>query len=250
MQRSETQHVRLTGDFRSHACTPNQEFGPAGLAEFEMIGLDVVAIDLGLLRIRLEKGDQRVVGRNLSPIDHGGPDELFVDGPAVLVFRDIALGPLQPVEELWLQRLSEDILIELERASGVLDNLCSFDPGEFVEEPSAACVHQHRVPLHFHELQRHYLLVLAESAPGLLAKKPVHVLRPAVEDHADVFIARAPWIAEDLAGFLFEPWCDGGSKPIQRFAQWPAPLLVPVRVSSGITSTVPVPPLQAMGAAP
>ena len=48
------------------------------------------------------------------------------------------------------------------RAGGVLNDLSRFDPGELVEEPAAARVHQHRVTLHFQQFECDDLFVLAQ----------------------------------------------------------------------------------------
>ena len=92
------------------------------------------------------------MGRYLLPIDHRRPHEFFVNDAAILVLRNIAFGELEPVDKHRLEWFSEDLLIELNHPSGVLDDLRRFDTGKLVEEPAAACIHQHRMSLHLHEL--------------------------------------------------------------------------------------------------
>ena len=61
------------------------------------------------------------------------------------------------------------ILREPYRASGILQHLHRLQPGDLIEEPAAACVHQHRVPLHFQQFQRGNLFFARKRMSCVLA---------------------------------------------------------------------------------
>src|SRR5580692_7399681 len=52
----------------------------------------LVAINAGLLRIRLEQRTDCIVTRNTLDIDHCGLNPFFIDLCAISIFREIALG--------------------------------------------------------------------------------------------------------------------------------------------------------------
>ena len=60
---------------------------------------------------------------------------------------------------------------EMNGAAGVVKHLHGFEAGEFVEEPAAACVHQHRVALHFEKLQGADVLLAIQFVRCVLGKK-------------------------------------------------------------------------------
>ena len=104
--------------------------------------------------------------------------------------------------------------------------------------------------LHFHELQRRDPFLLRELMGSLLVEKFVGIVRQAIENDVDVFIARPPWILENLAAFLLKTWRHLIAQPIQSLAQRHAPFLIPIAMASRVASTIAVPAFDAMRTAP
>ena len=127
VQCSETEHFRFLADLGNDSCAADCELCAARLDAVGDLDLNFIAVDLCLFGIRLEQRHQCAVCCYLPAINHRGPDELFVNSPAVLVFGNVALGGFEPLEKHRLNRLSEDFLIQLQRARGVLDDLRRFD---------------------------------------------------------------------------------------------------------------------------
>src|SRR5262245_40842795 len=84
----------------------------------------------------------------------------------------------------------------------------------------------------------------------MLSEKRVNVVGPSVQYHVNVVIPRRPWIAKQFTGFSFERCGDCVPQPVQRLPQRSAPLLVPVRIPTGIAAAVAVPALHAVRTTP
>ena len=59
----------------------------------------------------------------------------------------------EALEKSRLEVAPEEVLGQLNGPGGVLDHLHGFDPGNLIEEPTAARVHEHRMTLHFQQLE-------------------------------------------------------------------------------------------------
>jgi hypothetical protein len=65
---------------------------------------------------------------------------------------NVAGHTLQALQKSGLQIFSQRQSRELNGPGGILDHLHRLDSGNLIEEPAAARVHQHRMPLQLHEL--------------------------------------------------------------------------------------------------
>src|SRR5258708_37619209 len=109
--------------------------------------------------IAFKKRADGVVSGDARKVQHGGLNEPFVDVPPVSEFGYIASDRLKALQELLFAVSAEQLLAQLDRASGVLKYLNSFRSGGFVEKPTTTGVHQHQVALHFQKPQRmHFFL--------------------------------------------------------------------------------------------
>ena len=91
------------------------------------------------------------MGRKLHQIDDGWFYEFFINPAAVATFDDVALGHFKKFEEARGCTITKEILGQLDGTPGVLDDLNSLYPRDFVKEPSAARVHEHCMELEFQE---------------------------------------------------------------------------------------------------
>ena len=124
VQRAEIKDIRFLRDFRGNPGLADRELRPSGFRALGIFQHHFVAIDLRLLRVRLKQRHQAIMAGNLLPVDHGRLHELFIDGAAILVFGNIALGTLETVKKHLFDRLSKDVFVELQCSSGVLNDLC------------------------------------------------------------------------------------------------------------------------------
>src|SRR5262245_34791008 len=106
------------------------------------------------------------------------------------------------------------------------------------------------MPLHFHLLKDFDGFVFCEFASLVRIEKGRAPVLRSGQDHVDVVVAGGPWIAQEFAAPLFKARSDGIAQPVERFTQGMAPLLIPFRAAAGITSTIAVPSLDAVGATP
>ncbi len=94
-------------------------------------------------------------------------------------------------------------LRKLDDACGVSDDLHGFNARDIVEEPSAACVHELRVTLHFHELERVHALIAVKGVARRARQGNGLVLSSAtVKDDLDVGVARGPHLAEIFCAYF------------------------------------------------
>ena len=92
------------------------------------------------------------------------------------MLRQVAFRLSECLKELRLDLPAEELFCQMHHASRVLDHLHGLNPGQFVEEPAAAGVHQHGVPLHFQQLQHGDLLFRAELVSRVLTQEAVDIL--------------------------------------------------------------------------
>ena len=197
MQDAVDDALGLLGDRRGDAHAPEGKPRAAAREPALVLPLDPVGVDARLLSELGEKRVDRVVRADALERHHGRPHGLLVDAPAVAGLGDVASCPAERLEERRLEvRAREEVLRELEGASGVLDDLARLDPRNVVEEPAAARVHELRVPLHLEQLQDAHPLFRRQRPGSVPCEESVHALGRAVEDHVDVVVARRPRIGE------------------------------------------------------
>src|SRR5439155_19933600 len=85
---------------------------------------------------------------------------------------------------------------------------------------------------------------------GLFVEEFPDSVRAAVENDVDVFVARLPWIFENLAAFLLETCCGRIAQPVHGLAQRHAPFLVPIWIPAGVAAAVARPALDSVRATP
>ena len=154
MENGVAKALRFLGDARVNCGAPG---GQTDLAAFRFAGFlaeDVVAVDGGAVRQTLEHGIYGEVSAHLFEAGHGGHHQGAINGRAVALRRDVAFCGRQSLQEVGFERIAEQLLRQLNGASGVLKNLDGLDAGDVVEEPSATGVHQHQVALHLQKLPR------------------------------------------------------------------------------------------------
>src|ERR1044071_10234598 len=106
------------------------------------------------------------MGSEFFPIDFGRLHAPLVDFCAVALFREIAPGRRQTVEKLIFQRIAEESLRELNRATGELQDLHRLDAGDIIKKPTAARVHHNGMALHLKELERCRLVLRLHWSEG------------------------------------------------------------------------------------
>src|ERR1700680_2759166 len=171
---SEREQGTVSSDARS---TPRSAYGKTHFAGFPIcvrFPLYAVAIDLRLLRIRLEHGADGVVSGKLWQVHHCRLHELAVDLGAVAVLRDVALRQRQFFQEATLQIGIENLPGNLHHAARVLNYLYGFYSRKLIKEPTAARVHEHSVPLQFQQLQHRSLVGSLEFARRLLLEEQLN----------------------------------------------------------------------------
>ena len=149
-----------------------------------------------------------------------------------------------------LERRAGDRLRQLDDAPGVLDHLHRLDAGEFVEEPAATRVHQHRVALHFEQLPEPHALRLGQFPHRMVGQEARDALVRAVEDDADIVVARRPRVMHERPHRRLIDGRDGVAQPVEGGAQGAAPFLVPIGAAAGIAAAVAPPALDAVLARP
>src|ERR1700681_4208758 len=97
-------------------------------------------------------------------VDDSGLDPLLVNFRAIAMLGQIAFGVCKMLQEFRLDILSGNLLGQLQGSSGVMNDLCRFQAGKFIEEPSTTGVHEQSVTLHFKKFKSGRLLVGLERA--------------------------------------------------------------------------------------
>src|SRR6185437_3167537 len=175
----------------------------------------------------------------------------FVDLFAVAMFGKIAFRLAQFLAKLRLEIVAlHHLASQLDGPTGVLDYLHCLDARELVEKPAAARIHQHRVALHFKQLESPHSRRLVEFVNCVPGKKAVYGIFGPVENNVDIVVARSPWIFEQILCLLLELGRNSIAQPIQRLSQRRKPLLIPSGMPAGITAAVGPPALDSMYAAP
>ena len=120
--------------------------------------------------------------------------------------RNIRLRFSQTREKCRFQsgsEFAEELSRQLQCPGGVGNHLHCLDPGNVVEEPAAACVHELRVALHLHELHGADAAQLRSSGVLLMIEeKSLLDLVAAIQDHIDIAVARCPHVGEQLRTLL------------------------------------------------
>ena len=146
-----------TGATESQFCFPRLEYP-------YFLQIHAVAVDRTPVVITVEQGTDRVMGAHPQQIQHGGSDGTLVNLAAVPVLSQVAPSRFQAEQEFLLAAFAEQLLAQLDGAAGVLQDVHRLRPGEFIEEPAAAGIHQHEIALHFEQV--------LEGAPGPREKDP------------------------------------------------------------------------------
>ena len=163
---------------------------------------------------------------------------------------NIAFGLAQLLDEKALRGIAKKLLRQLGGPASVLDHLDGLDSRQFIEEPTAARVHQHGVPLKLKQLPGHRFLGLIKLPKGVLGEKCLPCFPRAVKDDLNVIIARRPWVLEQLLGFLFVKRGQRVAQPIECGAQRGAPLLIPARMPTGVAAAVAPPAFDPVNTTP
>ena len=107
---------------------------------------------------------------HLLQVDDHGPDGFIVDVAAVLPLRIVALRLCETIGKALFEHAAcrrKKRCRQLQHAGRIGDDLHRLDAGDIVEEPAAAGVHQHRVPLQLHEIQGAHALLCAQRADAV-----------------------------------------------------------------------------------
>ena len=135
---------------------------------------------------------------DLLEVDHRGLHPLVVDEGTVAVLGQVALRLGQAGAEPLLQPVPEELLRQPDGRPRVVDDLHCLDPGELVEEPAAARVHELRVALELHELRAPAPRSAGVELAGALALQEAGpALDPAVEEDVDVGVPCRPRVLEE-----------------------------------------------------
>ena len=203
VQDPEAQEGGFPGDPGSES---RPAYGQPHLSRFGalvVIPVNLITVDLVMLGVRFEQRANGIVPSDLFQVNHRRFYEFFVYVAAIAVFGDITLRSLQALEELGFKVVTEKFIRQLQGSTGILDNLDRFDPGEFIKEPATAGKHQHGMALKFEELKGCNFIGMVQLTNSMLVHEPVNVFRRAIEDDADIFIPRFPWILQKLLPLLF-----------------------------------------------
>ena len=155
----------------------------------------------------------------------------------------------QDIQESRFKVLAENAR-QLNGAGGVLNDLDRFKPGDFVEKPAATGVHQQSVALHFQKAQDVDLFLSFSGRTACCPKKRSIFSGRAIQNDADVSVARGPRVAEEVpalglvAGGQFIP------QPVKRIAERLAPFLVPIADGRRSCSRNPAPTAHAVRTTP
>ena len=82
----------------------------------------------------------------------------------------------------------------------VLQNLSRFQRRDFIEEPSAGCVHEQAIAFHLEQPACLQLPAGVQQDPPVPGQPGGEALRAAIEDHVDVGVARLPGVLEEGRG--------------------------------------------------
>ena len=241
---------RFLSNPRRESSPPDSQFQFARLQKLKVFPLDGITVNPVMLGIGFKDGADGIMGSHPLQVYHRWFHELLVDEAAVPVVGNIALGPLEPFEELGLQRGLPEFFRQLNRPARVPDDLNGFDSRKLIEEPAAARIHQHGMPLQLQKFEGRDPVRLRERRGGILLEKLLHLLRRTVEHDPDVVIPGRPRVAEERASPLLEGRGQLVPEPVQGLPQRSPPLLIPARVHPAVASAVAAPPLHPMAAAP
>ena len=77
---------------------------------------------------------------------------------------------------------------------GILQDLVGFQPGDLIEKPTAAGIHQHSVALHLHQAQYPDNLLFGEDLFGISLNEGLDTFLRPIQNDTDVIIPCGPRI--------------------------------------------------------
>ena len=180
-----------------------------------------------------------------------GFDKDVENSPAVPELCDVALclGELPPERGTEIPG-REKPLSEFEGPCGVGHDLERFYAGKFVEEPAAACVHEHEVPLHLQQGNRPAKLFTGEGPSRLSLEEFPDFAAVSSGQDGNIPVPGTVRVGKDGCPFFTKKRGKGIPKAIQGFPEGLSPALAPARPGMGGAAAVAPPPLNAVGAAP
>src|ERR1700733_9504029 len=210
---------------------------------------DFVAIDAGFVGIALKQRTNGVVSGDTFNVDNRRLDPLLVDLRSITMFGEIAFGQGKMLQEFRFELLVAAVLGKLQGVTRIMNDLYGFQAREFVEEPSATGVHEHSVTLHLKKSEGSHLFMRFERTDRGVGEERFAGLVGAVQNHADVVVARGPGIADIFLQSRLEDSSKFVAQPVQRRAQRSGPLLIP-GMPARIASTIAAPAFHSMDATP
>ena len=153
IQNREAERGFFFGDLRTYAASAHGETNAPFRFNAVLLPFDRVAIDFGLVSIRLKERTDCVVPHHFVGSHNRRRHPLLVDFLAISVLTQITLCFAELFTELRFQlHVPGCFARKLDRSSCVVHHLNRLESGKLVEEPTAAGVHQHCVALHFEHL--------------------------------------------------------------------------------------------------
>ncbi len=181
------------------------------------------------------------------------PDFLFVDARAIARLGHVGFGLGQTRQKYRLEGrafLAEEIARQLQHARRIRDDLHGLNARNVVEKPAAAGVHQLRVPLHLHQLQRADTFVGAQWMALVFKKKARDRLHRCDRESRRMYPSRAFHTFVEKLLTLYSVRIATASRNSSRASRKRrAPFLVEARLSA-VASAIRTPALHAVRATP
>ena len=114
-----------------------------------------------------------------------GRDEAFVNVAPVPVVRDVAPSRFQAAQEFLLAVFAEEPPLSCTARPAMPQDVHCLRPGQFVEEPAAAGVHQHEMALRFEQESAH-LFFEGKVPHSMAGKKCVHIAGRTIQHDVNV----------------------------------------------------------------
>ena len=183
-----------------------------------------------------------------AQVHHGGTDETLPDDAAVGVGGHVGRRRGQPAHELVLQARAAEVGEVLQRHRRIPEDLHRLDGRQLVEEPAARGVHEQPVALQLEKPAHFQPRGRIQGQPLVAAEEGLESFRAAVEDDADVVVARLPRILEPDGRARLVERVDLVAQPVQALTQRAAPALV--RLAADAAAAVAAPALHTVDAGP
>ena len=209
-----------------------------------------MAEDAGPARKVLHQAGDGVVSRHRVQAGDGRLHLLLVDAAGVAALRNVGRRLLERRFEGRLQLRAAGFPGKLQRTGSVLQDLHRLQPRHFGEEPAAARVHEHRLPLHLQQLERLDPLQSAQVPGRMSGDESRCVLALWIEDHLDELVAREPGVAQEPSRFALVEHRELVAEDVERGAERGAPVLPPSGSSACRAAAVAAPALDSVRAAP